>query len=78
MVVRVQAQATHMEAQAPLFGDYLRKIAKLIGEADYADALKLAKEYVERAKNEVGTNSKDYGTAISWMGFLYQVQGFLS
>lgn len=73
-----QAQTKHEPARDPRFDGLLRKISKLSGEARYAEALKLARKYAERAKNEVGTNSKDYGTAISWMGFLYQVQGFLS
>jgi CHAT domain-containing protein/Flp pilus assembly protein TadD len=54
------------------------QISKLSGEARYSEALELAKAYAKQAKSKPGAKSEDYGTALSWMAFLYQVQGYLA
>jgi CHAT domain-containing protein/Tfp pilus assembly protein PilF len=51
------------------------ELSKLARDARYPEAMAIAKELADKAVAEGKRDSRDYAEAISWMGFLHQVQG---
>lgn len=64
-----------LSAKDEVFDGYGQRIAALVREARYAEAMQLAEEMAKAAREQRGEVSIAHGSAITWIGYLRQVKG---
>jgi tetratricopeptide (TPR) repeat protein len=51
------------------------QVSQLYSQGKYADAIPVAERYVALARETHGQDHTEYGTAISWLAYVYPAQG---